>query len=81
MTRAERERRRRESILDMYRKNYARPFWEAYKAGNSHKIDKMCSMGYCFKLGVYMAKPYSKYYEAFNRIDKELKKEIVGDDG
>lgn len=77
---AERKRRQRENILDTYRRNYAKPFWEAYHRKDSKAIDKYLGIGYAFRLGVFMAAPHSRYYEAFNRVDKELKKEIAGDD-
>ena len=77
---AERKHRQRERILDMYRKNYAKPFWDAYKDGSNAELQRLCNMSYAFKLGVCMTAPHSRYYEAFNRIDKEFKKEIIGDD-
>ena len=77
---AERKRRQHEKILNMYRRNYAKPFWESYRDGNSQAIQRLCNVGDAFKLGVCMSAPHSRYYEAFNRIDDELKKEICGDD-
>lgn len=76
----ERKRRQRDGILDMYRRNYAKPFWEAYKEGNSKEMQRRLGLGDCFKRGVYMAAPHGRYGEAFNKIDEELKKEISGDD-
>ena len=78
MTKEERKHRQRENILGMYRRNYARRFWEAYRDGNGKEMQKWVNMGYAFRLGVCMMAPHSRYYQAFNRIDEELKKEICG---
>ena len=55
---------------------YAKPFWEALRDGNHAEMQKYLNRGYCFRLGVYMAMPHSRFGEAFNRIDMELEKEI-----
>lgn len=75
----ERKRRQRKGILDMYRRSFSKPFWEAYKEGNSKEMQRYLDLGSCFKLGVYMAAPHGRYGEAFNKIDEELKKEIDGE--
>lgn len=58
MTPTERKRRQRESILEMYRRNYAKPFWEAYRDGDSKEMTEYMARGYCFRLGVFMAAPH-----------------------
>lgn len=68
--------KRRQNILDFYRRNCAIPFWKASLNHDGKSMDKICTMGDYFKRGVYMSFPHSHFYDAFNRIDDEVRKEM-----
>lgn len=73
---AERRRRNRERVLETYRTAYAIPFWTAYREHRSDDLQKFCTRGSDFKLGVAMADPHGKWCKRFNAVDEAIEKEL-----
>ena len=73
---AERRRRNRERVLEMYRRGYSLPFWTAYREHRIDDIQKLCTRGSDFKLGVAMADPCGKWCKRFNDVDEAVEKEL-----
>ena len=79
---AERRRCNRERVLETYRTAHAIPFWMAYKEHRSDDLQKLCTRGNDFKLGVAMADPHGKLLNRFNAVDEELMREMgIKNDG
>jgi len=69
---------RRERIIQVYKEQYCRPFYEAIK-GHSDSVEKLSGRISAFTLGVHMADPHGKWYKTFNKACDEVMKEILGE--
>lgn len=75
---AERRRRRRERIEEMYRTNYCIPMCAALaKESNCDEVQRLATRSMDFKYGVLMADPNGHWHRKFNQIFNDVQK-IMG---
>jgi len=76
---AERNRRRRERVLEQYKIGYCMPYCIAFVNG-SEDMDKLLTRCIDFKMGVAMAdSKYPKWNEKFNDVYHECMRIVTGE--
>ena len=76
---AERNRRRREKILEQYKIGYCMPYCIAF-VNNAPTVDKLLTRCMDFKFGVMMADSrYKKWTEKFNDVYNECLGIVLGE--
>lgn len=69
---------RRGRIIQVYKEQYCRPFYEAIKR-NSDSVEELNIRMSAFTLGVHIADPHGKWHKAFNKACGEVMEEVLGE--